>query len=82
MKLSTSDKIIIGAATVTVASTLIFVCISKKYERKTTEVSEELKSIDYLLSKCREDIVVGNKEISQGNKLLRDIIKKSLEDQN
>ena len=81
MKMTTTDKIIIGAAAVTMMSAATFVYIDKKYKRKTSEVSEELQSIEYLLSKCREDIILGNKEISQGNKLLREIIKKSLEDQ-
>jgi hypothetical protein len=81
MALTQTDKIIIGSTVIVTASTISLIMLSKKYARAANEVHGELQDIEYLLSKCREDILVGNKDINEGNKLLRSLIKKSLEEQ-
>ena len=38
---------------------------------------DNLKDVNYILSKSRDDIIAGNKELAKGNDILRTIVKKS-----
>ena len=78
--MTTSDKIIIGSTVIVVASAITMLTISKKYEKATNVLTEDLQDIQYLLSRSREDIIAGNKSIVEGNKILREIVKSSAED--
>ena len=72
--METSDKIVIGATAVILASTITMLAIGKKYDRASTSVLSELQDIHYTLSKSREDIISGNKSIVEGNMILRTIV--------
>ena len=78
--MTTSDKIIIGSTAVIAASAITMMMISKKYDAAANDVLSELQDIHYILSRSREDIITGNKEIVEGNRILRSIVKQSAED--
>ena len=78
--MTTSDKIILGSTAVIAVSAITMLAISKKYEVATEEALSELKDIRYSLSKTREDVIIGNRAISEGNQILRQIVKKTAED--
>ena len=78
--MTTSDKIIIGSTIVIAASAITMLTLSKKYEKATNVLNEELQDIHYLLSRSREDINAGNKAIVEGNNILREIVKSAAED--
>jgi hypothetical protein len=75
-----TEKIIIGSTAIVSISAITMVLLSNKYERTAKEVATNLKDVHYVLSKSREDIIIGNKEIAEGNKILRTIVKKSSEE--
>lgn len=80
MELTKTDKIIIAGTAIVVVTAAINYSVAKKYETAALGVQEELRDIEYLLSKNREDILIGNKEIVEGNRLLRSLVKKSAEE--
>ena len=80
--MTTSDKIMLASAIAVVASTAVIVSSTKKYETATTSLISELQDINYLLSRTREDVISGNGQIVAGNKLLQDLVKKSVEVKN
>ena len=71
------EKVVIGSTVIIAVSAVSILVVSKKYENATETVIENLKDVRYTLSKSREDIIVGNKEIVEGNKLLKLIVKQS-----
>ena len=77
--MTTSEKIIIGSTAVITISAVSLLLASKKYDAATQEVITNLKDVNYILSKSREDIIAGNAELAKGNEILRTIVKKSCE---
>lgn len=78
MSMTREEKaIIMGSAAVISISVLVMCRMTKKYNEDADEIITEIRDIHYELSKSREDIIVGNKEISEGNKLLKKIVKQT-----
>ena len=75
-----NEKIIVGSTIVVTASALTLFMLSKKYNSLNKEIVSNLEDIQYTISKTREDIIVGNKEIADGNRILRKIVKQSSEE--
>lgn len=73
-----SDKIIIGSTIIVAASTITMLAVSKKYNDTISNVHAELQDINYILSRSNEDIIIGNREISEGNAILRTLVKQTL----
>ncbi len=69
------EKIIIGSALIIGLSAIAIQKMTRKYDEKTEWIVNELEIIDYEISKSREDIISGNRDIAEGNKLLRKLIK-------
>jgi len=78
--MNTSEKIIIGSTAVITVSAITMLVISKQYTEATQEITANLKDVHYILSKSREDIIAGNKELVEGNRLLRSMVKTSAEE--
>ena len=75
-----NEKIIVGSTIVVTASALTLFMLSKKYNALNKEIVSNLEDIQYTISKTREDIIVGNKEIADGNRILRKLVKQSSEE--
>ena len=78
--MTNTEKIVIVSTGVVAASAITMMMLSKKYDAATSEVLNELKDIEYNLSRSREDIIIGNKEIVEGNRILRTLIKQSVDE--
>ena len=74
------DKIIIGSTAVIAASAIALFIISHQYDSAANGVQKELQDINYTLTKTREDVVKGNREIIEGNRILRRLIMNSVDD--
>lgn len=74
-----TDKIIIGSTVVVATSAVTMLILSQKYEKSIKEVQADIQEIQYVLSRSREDILVGNREIVDGNRLLRSMVKEGAE---
>lgn len=75
-----TEKIVVVSAGVVTVSTVTMLMLAKKYDAAANQVLNELQDIQYTLSRSREDILVGNREIIEGNKILRDLVKQSVTD--
>jgi hypothetical protein len=78
--MNTSEKIILGSTAIVTLSAITMLSLSKQYNEAAQEITTNLKDVHYILSKSREDIIAGNKELVEGNRILRSIVKKSSED--
>lgn len=76
--MTSNEKIIVGSTIVIAASAVAMIIISKEYETTKNQVLSDIKDIRYTISKTREDIIVGNREIVEGNNLLREIVKQDI----
>ena len=70
-----SDKVIVGATIVIGFSAFSMYMMSKNYDNRTRAVEDNLQDIKYMLSKTREDVLEGNREIIEGNKILKKMVK-------
>ena len=78
--LDSTDKILLLSAGMLVATGAIMIHESKKYEEVVQNLKYEVDSIYHLDKKILEEVIAGNREIDNGNKLMRQIIRKSLEE--
>lgn len=78
--LDSTDKILLLTAGMLVATGAIMIHESKKYEEVIQTLKCEVDECYHMSNKILEEVIVGNKEIDNGNKLMRQIIKKSLEE--
>ena len=74
-----NEKLIIGSTAVITVSALTILLVSKKYTLAAQEVVNNVKDVNFIMSKCRDDIIIGNRELAEGNRILRGIVKKSSE---
>ena len=74
-----NDKVIIGSTAVILLSAATMLAISKKYDNSLKTLQGDITNINYIVSKSRDDILIGNKTIEQGNAMLRELIKANLE---
>ena len=78
--LDSTDKILLLTAGMLVATGAIMIHESKKYEETIQTLKYEVDECYHMNNKILEEVIVGNQEIDNGNKLMRQIIKKSLEE--
>ena len=76
MKLSTEDKVIIGAAIVLCVVPVILHYETKKIEKSSIHIERELKGIRYDIERTEKLIRYGNSRIEKGNEMLRGMVKK------
>ena len=75
-----TEKIIVGSTIIVGAAAVTMLLMSKKYDATVAEIHSDLSDIRYTLSKSREDLIILNKETVEGNRILRKIIKDSVQD--
>ena len=73
-----SDKFIAGATITIGISALCMYVTAKNYDSRTQNVEDNLQDIKYMLSKTREDVLEGNREIVEGNKILKTMVKNAV----
>ena len=75
-----TEKIIVGSTFIIGASAVAMLMMSKKYDVGTEQLRSDLSDIRYTLSKSREELIILNKETVEGNRILRKIVKDSVND--
>ena len=73
-----SDKVIAGATIAIGISAFCMYVTAKNYDSRTRNVEDNLQDIKYMLSKTREDVLEGNREIVEGNKILKTMVKNAV----